>query len=92
MEMKTQRRQLMQQEDYTCTANCRTKTTATFREIFEIFAGIFKFLFTFPAISRGPPNNIPRSPGWETLVQKRPVQTSMWFEHRHMKLNKRNKE
>jgi hypothetical protein len=39
-----------------------------FKGCLEIFCGISKMLFTYSTISRGTPDNVPRKPGWETLI------------------------
>jgi hypothetical protein len=63
------KRRLAGHGDNFSTANCWTKIPAVYNRKFGIFRGISKCLFIHSMNSREIPNDVPRNPGSETLVQ-----------------------
>jgi hypothetical protein len=52
-------------------ANCRIKIPARFGGIIGIFRDISNFVDIFiPRFLAGTPIDVPRNPGWETLLQR----------------------
>ena len=67
--MFTGQMQLVAHTDYPILLITGQKIPAMFRGMFGIFLGISKFVGTYSTISGGTSNDVPRNPGWETLLQ-----------------------